>query len=193
MASCESATSAAASASVAASSAVCAAVTAPVNFMVGVKGKSWDVATLEGAVLMTRVKRDLVMLSLSSSGQDGPDSHFAGYAPLFGAWGGLGWMSGYTDGPPVEMRHVMDHSAGMHAALATLAAHGNPALAAFIEACKHILPQMAADGVSIDDITAVQCQLAEPGLTLVTEPRERKKAPSTSFTKAGCSRKSRAA
>jgi len=67
-------------------------------------------------------KPDLVMLSLSSCGQSGPDSHFAGYAPLFGAWGGLGWMSGYTDGPPVEMRHVMDHSAGMHAATALMAA-----------------------------------------------------------------------
>ena len=67
-------------------------------------------------------KPDLVMLSLSSCGQSGPDSHFSGYAPLFGAWGGLGWMSGYTDGPPVEMRHVMDHSAGLHAAAATVAA-----------------------------------------------------------------------
>jgi crotonobetainyl-CoA:carnitine CoA-transferase CaiB-like acyl-CoA transferase len=68
------------------------------------------------------VKPDVILLSLSSSGQSGPDSHFAGYAPLFGAWGGLGWMTGYTDGPPVEMRHVMDHSAGVHAALATVAA-----------------------------------------------------------------------
>jgi crotonobetainyl-CoA:carnitine CoA-transferase CaiB-like acyl-CoA transferase len=67
-------------------------------------------------------KPDIVMLSLSSCGQSGPDSHYAGYAPLFGAWGGLGWMSGYTDGPPVEMRHVMDHSAGVHAAVATMAA-----------------------------------------------------------------------
>ncbi len=68
------------------------------------------------------VKPDIILLSLSSSGQSGPDSHFAGYAPLFGAWGGLGWMSGYADGPPVEMRHVMDHSAGLHAAVATMAA-----------------------------------------------------------------------
>ncbi len=68
------------------------------------------------------VKPDVILLSLSSSGQSGPDSHFAGYAPLFGAWGGLGWMTGYTDGPPVEMRHVMDHSAGLHAAVATMAA-----------------------------------------------------------------------
>ncbi|HMK85905.1 MAG TPA: CoA transferase [Steroidobacteraceae bacterium] len=68
------------------------------------------------------VKPDIILLSLSSCGQRGPDSHFAGYAPLFGAWGGLGWMSGYSDGPPLEMRHVMDHAAGIHAAVATLAA-----------------------------------------------------------------------
>ena len=68
------------------------------------------------------VKPDIILLSLSSCGQSGPDSHFAGYAPLFGAWGGLGWMTGYSDGPPVEMRHVMDHSAGIHAAVATMAA-----------------------------------------------------------------------
>ena len=67
-------------------------------------------------------KPDVILLSLSSCGQSGPDSHFAGYAPLFGAWGGLGWMTGYADGPPVEMRHVMDHSAGIHAAVATMAA-----------------------------------------------------------------------
>ena len=67
-------------------------------------------------------KPDVILLSLSSCGQSGPDSHFAGYAPLFGAWGGLGWMTGYADGPPVEMRHVMDHSAGIHAAVATVAA-----------------------------------------------------------------------
>jgi crotonobetainyl-CoA:carnitine CoA-transferase CaiB-like acyl-CoA transferase len=75
-----------------------------------------------GFEALRQVKDDLVFLSLSSCGQSGPDSHFAGYAPLFGAWGGLGWMSGYSDGPPVEMRHVMDHSAGVHAALATMAA-----------------------------------------------------------------------
>ncbi|MDM0034295.1 CoA transferase [Variovorax sp. J22P271] len=71
---------------------------------------------------LREARPDIVLLSLSSCGQSGPDSHFAGYAPLFGAWGGLGWMSGYSDGPPVEMRHVMDHSAGVHAAAATLAA-----------------------------------------------------------------------
>ncbi len=68
------------------------------------------------------VKADIIMLAVSSSGQSGPDRHFAGYAPLFGAWGGLGEMTGYADGPPVEMRHVMDHTVGMNAAVAVLAA-----------------------------------------------------------------------
>ena len=71
---------------------------------------------------LREVKPDIVMVSVSSSGQSGPDSHFAGYAPLFGAWGGLGYLTGYADGPPVEMRHVMDHSVGLNAAMATVAA-----------------------------------------------------------------------
>ena len=75
-----------------------------------------------GFDVLKDVKPDLVMLSVSSSGQSGPDSHFAGYAPLFGAWGGLGELTGYEDGPPVEIRHVMDHTVGMHAAVAVTAA-----------------------------------------------------------------------
>jgi crotonobetainyl-CoA:carnitine CoA-transferase CaiB-like acyl-CoA transferase len=71
---------------------------------------------------LSTLKPSLVMVSVSSSGQSGPDSHFAGYAPLFGAWGALGYLTGYADGPPVEMRHVMDHSVGMNAAMAAVAA-----------------------------------------------------------------------
>ncbi|MDE8652522.1 CaiB/BaiF CoA transferase family protein [Novosphingobium album (ex Liu et al. 2023)] len=75
-----------------------------------------------GYDVLKAVKPDIVMLSVSSSGQSGPDSHFAGYAPLFGAWGGLGALTGYEDGPPVEIRHVMDHTVGMNAAMAVMAA-----------------------------------------------------------------------
>src|SRR5262249_10316915 len=75
-----------------------------------------------GMDALRAVKPDIVLLSVSSLGQSGPHSHFAGYAPLFGAWGGLGEMTGYADGPPVEMRHVMDHSVGLNAAVAVLAA-----------------------------------------------------------------------
>ncbi len=74
-----------------------------------------------GYEALKAVKRDIILLSVSSCGQDGPDSHFAGYAPLFGAWGGLSDLTGFADGPPVEMRHVMDHSVGMHSAVAVMA------------------------------------------------------------------------
>jgi crotonobetainyl-CoA:carnitine CoA-transferase CaiB-like acyl-CoA transferase len=75
-----------------------------------------------GYEALRKVKEDILYLAVSSSGQTGPDSHFAGYAPLFGAWGGLGAMTGYEDGPPVEMRHVMDHTVGLNAAVAVMAA-----------------------------------------------------------------------
>jgi 2-methylcitrate dehydratase PrpD len=52
-------------------------------------------------------------------------------------------------------------------------------LHAFIEAAKIILKELKADGRSIEDISSVNCKLAEPGLTLVTEPRDRKKRPQT--------------
>ena len=75
-----------------------------------------------GYEALRQAKEDIVFLSISSSGQSGPDSHFAGYAPLFGAWGGLGELTGYEDGPPVEIRHVMDHTVGLHASVALMAA-----------------------------------------------------------------------
>jgi crotonobetainyl-CoA:carnitine CoA-transferase CaiB-like acyl-CoA transferase len=75
-----------------------------------------------GYTTLKALKPSIVMVSVSSSGQSGPDSHFAGYAPLFGAWGALGTLTGYEDGPPVEMRHVMDHSIGVTAAMAAVAA-----------------------------------------------------------------------
>ena len=35
---------------------------------------------------------------------------------MFAALGGLGDLTGYPDGPPVELRHAMDHTGGMMAA-----------------------------------------------------------------------------
>jgi 2-methylcitrate dehydratase PrpD len=51
-------------------------------------------------------------------------------------------------------------------------------LHAFIEAAKQLLAELATRGLSATDIERVHCMLAEPGLTLVTEPKERKLAPS---------------
>ncbi len=52
-------------------------------------------------------------------------------------------------------------------------------LHAFIEAGKQMLGHFARDGVTLADITRISCQLAEPGLTLVTDPIARKRQPQT--------------
>lgn len=75
-----------------------------------------------GYEALKAVKEDIVMVSVSACGQTGPERSYAGYAPLFGATGGLGTLTGYADGPPVELRHVMDHGSGLNAAAAALAA-----------------------------------------------------------------------
>lgn len=71
---------------------------------------------------LREVRRDLVMLSISTSGQTGPERDTAGYAPMFSALGGLGDLTGYSDGPPVELRHAMDHTSGLLGAFAILVA-----------------------------------------------------------------------
>lgn len=75
-----------------------------------------------GYEAMKEVRPDIILVSLSSNGQTGPESGYAGYAPMFAALGGLGHLTGYADGPPVELRHAMDHTGGMMAAFAAVAA-----------------------------------------------------------------------
>lgn len=74
-----------------------------------------------GYEAMREVQPDIILVSLSSNGQTGPESSYAGYAPMFAALGGLGHLTGYSDGPPVELRHAMDHTGGMMAAFAAVA------------------------------------------------------------------------
>src|ERR671918_289931 len=71
---------------------------------------------------LREVKPDIILVSLSANGQTGPESRYAGYAPMFAALGGLGHLTGYSDGPPVELRHAMDHTGGMMAAFCAVAA-----------------------------------------------------------------------
>jgi benzylsuccinate CoA-transferase BbsF subunit len=75
-----------------------------------------------GYEVMKEVRPDIILVSLSSNGQTGPESNYAGYAPMFAALGGLGHLTGYADGPPVELRHAMDHTGGMLASFAAVAA-----------------------------------------------------------------------
>lgn len=75
-----------------------------------------------GYEALRAAKSDVILVSLSAAGQDGPESRHAGYAPMFSALGGLGHMTGYEDAPPSELRNAMDHVGGLMGALAAIAA-----------------------------------------------------------------------
>jgi crotonobetainyl-CoA:carnitine CoA-transferase CaiB-like acyl-CoA transferase len=69
-----------------------------------------------------RANDSLVMLSSSMAGQEGPQSRFAGYAPMFVALSGLGDLTGYSDGPPTQIRVGGDVIVGIYGAFAVVSA-----------------------------------------------------------------------
>ena len=69
---------------------------------------------------LVEVKPDIVMVSSSSLGSQGPHSRYTGFAPIFGTMGGLSHITGYADGIPSELRLVVDYSVGQTAAYAAL-------------------------------------------------------------------------
>lgn len=68
------------------------------------------------------LRPDIVMLSTSGNGSTGPEAGAIGYAPLFGALGGVGNLTGYRDRPPSEIRVTMDMASAISGALAIMAA-----------------------------------------------------------------------
>ncbi|MDA8124979.1 MAG: CoA transferase [Deltaproteobacteria bacterium] len=71
---------------------------------------------------MVKVKPDIIMLSSSGFGSSGPYREYAGFAPIFAAFGGLAHLTGYEDGEPNTMSGVMDLRVGTASAFAILAA-----------------------------------------------------------------------
>jgi benzylsuccinate CoA-transferase BbsF subunit len=71
---------------------------------------------------LVKVKPDMIMLSASGFGSSGPYREYAGYAPIFAAFGGLAYLTGYEDGEPNTMSGVMDLRVGTVSAFALLAA-----------------------------------------------------------------------
>lgn len=57
---------------------------------------------------LRRINPAIIMLSSSVAGATGPDRDQAGYAPIFNAMSGLGYITGYEDGPPTELRASVD-------------------------------------------------------------------------------------
>jgi len=116
----------------------------------------------------------IVAVDLASAGISGPESVFEGKFGFFQTH--LTPISGELDfakaGADLGRRWYLPETAYKPYPCCQL-------LHAFIEAGKQMLKEFEADGIKTSDITKISCQLAEPGLTLVTEPRERKKAPET--------------
>lgn len=69
---------------------------------------------------LAKVKPDIVMVSCSSLGSEGPQSCYTGFAPIFAAMGGLSHITGYPDGVPTEFRITIDYTVGHCAAYAAL-------------------------------------------------------------------------
>ena len=66
-------------------------------------------------------REDIVLVSASALGASGPERNYTGYAPTFAALGGLAYLSGSPDEPPLTMGGSIDLRAGTAAAFAMLA------------------------------------------------------------------------
>ena len=71
---------------------------------------------------LIKLKPDIVMVSSSSLGSEGPQSRYTGYAPIFATMGGLSHITGYSDGIPTELRLMVDYTVGHASAYAALVA-----------------------------------------------------------------------
>jgi len=71
---------------------------------------------------LREVNPNVVVVCISSAGRGGTDPGYAGYASIFNSIGGLGHLTGYEDGPAVEVRDSVDLRTGTVAAVGALAA-----------------------------------------------------------------------
>ena len=75
-----------------------------------------------GYEALRRRNPTIIVASSSAFGGSGPESAYPGYASVFNASGGLGSLTGYEDGPPVELRDSIDLRVGAALAYAVLCA-----------------------------------------------------------------------
>ncbi|MBB3192498.1 CaiB/BaiF CoA transferase family protein [Halomonas cerina] len=88
------------------------------NFRLGTMER-WDLSYES----LVRANPGLVMVRVTGFGQDGPYASRAGFASVCEAMGGLRYLSGYPDRPPVRVGiSIGDTLAGLHAALGTMMA-----------------------------------------------------------------------
>lgn len=89
--------------------------------------ENFRVGTLErwglGWEALSQINPGLIMVRITGFGQDGPYAHRAGFASVCEAMGGLRYISGYPDRPPVRVGLSLgDSLAGLHGALGAMMA-----------------------------------------------------------------------
>jgi len=75
-----------------------------------------------GYDVLKEVKPDIIMLSSSAFGAEGPLKRYGGYAPSFAAYSGVTHLTGYSDGPPNPMTGSTDLMSATTSAFAIIAA-----------------------------------------------------------------------
>jgi len=75
-----------------------------------------------GYPVLQEIKPDIIMLSSSAFGSEGPLRRYGGYAPSFAAYSGLTHLTGYSDAPPNPMTGSTDLMSATTSAFAILAA-----------------------------------------------------------------------
>lgn len=75
-----------------------------------------------GYDVLKEVKPDIIMLSSSAFGSEGPLRRYGGYAPSFACYSGLAHLTGYSDGPPNPMTGSTDLMSATTSAFAIMAA-----------------------------------------------------------------------
>jgi len=75
-----------------------------------------------GYDVLRDVKPDIIYLSSSMRGNDGPERTYGGYAPNFAAVGGLSYLTGYADSYPANLMGEVDLMAATTSAFGILAA-----------------------------------------------------------------------
>jgi benzylsuccinate CoA-transferase BbsF subunit len=75
-----------------------------------------------GYETLKEVKPDIIMLSSSSFGAQGPMRRYGGYAPSFASYSGLTHLTGYSDSPPNPMTGSTDLMSATTGAFAIIAA-----------------------------------------------------------------------
>jgi formyl-CoA transferase len=76
-----------------------------------------------GPIALRSAKPDLIYVSISGYGQTGPYAHRPGYGNIAESMGGLRYITGEADGPPMRTGiSIGDELAGLHAVVGVLAA-----------------------------------------------------------------------